>query len=288
MSIRLIACLDIDGDRVVKGQDLHEAGDPVDLAKFFTAEGADELGLMDVTASSEAGLTIVEVVRRVRQDVEIPLLVGGGIRGIEDMREVLSSGASKAIINRAAVKDPELIREAAAEFGGERVVVAIDARRKTTIRQAEEPHAQMPVALVEGLTRGETMLGLEGLGGFTGSEEEPVYQMVPAPEDEPAWEVFTHSGRVPTGLDAIEWARRVESLGAGEILLASLDGYDHDLLVAVTGDVSIPVVADVGAGRPEHIIAAAREGRAAGVLLASILHDGVYRISDLKRLADAE
>ncbi|MCW5943513.1 MAG: imidazole glycerol phosphate synthase subunit HisF [Fimbriimonadaceae bacterium] len=237
-SVRLIPCLDVNGGRVVKGTHfvgLRDAGDPVELARFYDAEGADELVFLDITATHEGRPAVVELASRVAEQVFIPFTVGGGLRTKEDVRAALLAGADKVSLNSAAVADPALISEGAEVFGAQCIVVAIDAKRR-----------------------------------------------------EGGWEVFTHGGRRPTGLDAIAWAVRAESLGAGEILLTSMDGdgtrqgYDLELTRTVAEAVGIPVVASGGAGNADHIVAALTRGKADAALLAGILHDGVYRIVDLK------
>ncbi|HEY0867541.1 MAG TPA: imidazole glycerol phosphate synthase subunit HisF [Fimbriimonas sp.] len=241
-SIRLIPCLDIKNNRVVKGVNfvgLRDAGDPVELGRFYDSEGADELVFLDITASHEERAPVIALAERVAEQVFIPFTVGGGLRRVEDIREALLAGADKVSLNTAAIHRPELVSESASRFGSQCVVVAIDAKRK--------------------------------------------------PTPEVGWEVFTHGGRNPTGLDAVEWASKVARLGAGEILLTSMDGdgtqsgYDLALTRAVSEAVQIPVIASGGAGRPEHLVEAVREGKADAVLLASIVHDGVYRVQDLKR-----
>lgn len=238
---RIIPCLDVDRGRVVKGirfVDLVDAGDPVEQARRYDAEGADELVFLDITASSESRETVMEMARRVADSIFIPFTVGGGIRTTEDMRLMLRSGADKVSINTAAIVNPSLITEGAQAFGSQAVVVAIDARR-----------SQSPMK----------------------------------------WEVFTHGGRRPAGLDAIEWAREVERRGAGEILLTSMDcdgtrdGYDIELTRAVSDAVLIPVIASGGAGLLDHLYQALSEGRAAAVLAASIFHFGEYTIAEAKR-----
>lgn len=237
---RIIPCLDIDRGRVVKGirfLSLADAGDAVEQARHYDAQGADELIFLDITASSDKRSIIIDLVRRVADEVFIPLTVGGGLKSREDIREVLRAGADKISLNTAAVERPELIREAAETFGSQCVVVAIDAR-----------------------------LRREGL----------------------AWEVFTHGGRNRVDLDAIEWAKQAEQLGAGEILLTSMDrdgtrnGYDIELTRAVSDAVRIPVIASGGAGRMEHFHAALADGGASAVLAASLFHYGEYRIGEVK------
>lgn len=235
---RIIPCLDVDAGRVVKGirfVDLVDAGDPVEQARRYDAEGADELVFLDITASSDRRQIMSRMVREVADRVFIPFTVGGGIRTVADMHAILSSGADKISLNTAAVETPELISDGALRFGSQAVVVAIDARRK-----------------------GES------------------------------WEVVTHGGREARDLDAVAWARRVEELGAGEILLTSMDkdgtrdGYDLDLTRAIADAVRIPVIASGGAGTAEHLRAALDEGRASAVLAASIFHFGSLTIGDVK------
>jgi cyclase len=241
-SVRLIPCLDIKDGRVVKGINfvgLRDAGDPVELAKFYDAEGADELVFLDITASHEERAPVIRLAERVAEQVFIPFTVGGGIRRVEDIRAALLAGADKVSLNTAAIQNPKLITEAAERFGNQCVVVAIDARR--------------------------------------------------APHSESGFEVFTHGGRHPAGLDAIAWAREAVRLGSGEILLTSMDGdgtqagYDLELTRAVSEAVDVPVIASGGAGQPSHLVDAIHTGKADAVLLASIVHDGLYRIQDLKR-----
>ena len=239
---RIIPCLDVTAGRVVKGIEfvqLRDAGDPVELAKFYNEEGADELVFLDITASSDHRETMIDVVERTADQVFIPLTVGGGIRSVEDVRRMLKAGADKVSINTAAIARPALVREAADQFGSQCVVVAIDARR--------------------------------------------------APDStEPRWEVFTHGGRRPTGLDAVAWAREVARLGAGEILLTSMDrdgtkdGYDLPLNAAISEAVPIPVIASGGAGTLAHLYDAFTIGKADAALVASIFHYGEYRIREAK------
>jgi cyclase len=245
-AIRVIPCLDIKDGRVVKGVNfvgLRDAGDPVELAKFYGQEGADELVFLDITASSDARAPVISLAERVAEQVFIPFTVGGGIRSVEAIRDALHAGADKVSLNTAAINDPDLIRRGAESFGAQCIVVAIDARRN--------PDGQ-------------------------------------------SWQVYTHGGRNPAGLDAVEWAKRAVSLGAGEILLTSMDGdgtlsgYELELTRAVSEAVSVPVIASGGAGRPEHLVDAVRQAKADAVLLASIVHDGTYRIAELKQsMADA-
>ena len=240
---RIIPCLDVDAGRVVKGirfVSLVDAGDPVEQAKRYDAERADELTFLDITASSDRRDIVAQLVRRVADEVFIPFTVGGGLRSLEDIRAILRSGADKVSLNTAAIEEPALITAGAETFGRQCLVVAIDARRRN------------PRAANEG------------------------------------WEVFTHGGRTPTGLDAIEWARRAEDLGAGEILLTSMDkdgtrdGYDLELTRAISSQVRIPVIASGGAGRLEHFYEALTEGGASAVLAASLFHFGQYKIAEVK------
>lgn len=238
---RIIPCLDVDDGRVVKGvrfKDIRDAGDPAELAAFYDREGADEIVFLDITASSDERKIILDVVARTANQVFIPLTVGGGVRSVEDMAELLTHGADKVSINTAALADPELITRCAEVFGSQCVVLAVDARRRT-----------------------------EGEG----------------------WEVFSHGGRRPAGRDAIEWAQLVESLGAGEILLTSMDkdgthdGYDVALLSAVSSAVRLPVIASGGAGNAGHMYEALTEGGAEAALAASIFHFGELSIGGVKQ-----
>ena len=240
---RIIPCLDIDRGRVVKGiqfVSLTDAGDPVEQALKYDAEGADELTFLDITASSDKRDIVSDLVRRVADQVFIPFTVGGGLRSLEDIRAVLRSGADKVSLNTPAIEHPELIKKAAETFGSQCMVVSIDARRRTQNEATE------------------------------------------------SWEVFTHGGRKPTGLDAVEWAARAEKLGAGEILLTSMDrdgtkdGYDIELTRAVSDSVRIPVIASGGAGKLEHFYEALTEGGAGAVLAATLFHFGEYKIADAK------
>ncbi len=244
---RVIPCLDVDRGRVVKGTNfvqLRDAGDPVEVAARYEREGADELVFLDITASHEDRGIMLDVVRRTAEQVFMPLTVGGGIRRLEDIRELLAAGADKVSINSAACSDPEFVSAAARRFGRQCIVVNIDPKRVDV----------------------------------DGSE---------------VWEVHTHGGRRPTGLEAVEWARRVEQLGAGEIVLTSMDrdgtcdGYDLEITAAVSEAVSIPVVASGGAGNPGHLADAVTIGRADAALAASIFHFGQYTIEETKRVMAA-
>jgi cyclase len=237
---RIIPCLDVKQGRVVKGTkflNLRDAGDPVECAKEYDRQGADELVFLDITASHENRATMVDVVARTASECFMPLTVGGGIRTVEDMRAMLKAGADKTSVNTAAIQDPDLVRAGAKKFGSQCIVVAIDAKRA----------------------------------------------------GEGRWEVYTHGGRNPTGLDAVTWAKRVEELGAGEILLTSMDadgtkaGYDVPLNCAISEAVHIPVIASGGAGKLEHMAEVLVAGKADAVLAASIFHFGEYQVADVKR-----
>jgi len=241
---RVIPCLDVHAGRVVKGTnfvDLRDAGDPVEIARRYDEQGADELTFLDITASSDERDTIVHVVEKVAEQIFIPLTVGGGVRTVEDVRRLLNAGADKVSINTAAVNDPQLIREASSKVGNQCIVAAIDAKQK-------------------------------------------------APGQ---WEVFTHGGRKGTGLDAVEWALRLENLGAGEILLTSMDrdgtniGFDLELTRAVADAVHIPVIASGGAGTLEHLADGVSVGHADAVLAAGIFHFGKYTILEVKEFMRA-
>ncbi len=245
---RVIPCLDVDKGRVVKGTNflnLRDAGDPVQVASRYEAEGADELVYLDITASHESRAILLDVVRRTAEVIFMPLTVGGGIRTIEDIRSLLNAGCDKVSINSAAPKNPEFVREAARKFGSQCIVVNIDPKRVQK----------------------------------NGRE---------------VWEVHINGGRIGTGLEAVSWAREVERLGAGEIVLTSMDadgtknGYDLEITRAVSDAVSIPVVASGGAGKPEHLADAILLGKADAALAASIFHFGEYTIQETKRVMAAK
>jgi imidazole glycerol-phosphate synthase subunit HisF len=235
---RIIPCLDVKDGRVVKGTrfiDLKDAGDPVEVAKIYDEQGADEIAFLDITASHEKRDILIDIVRRTAEQIFIPLTVGGGVRRLEDVRNLLKAGADKVSVNTAAVKDPFFVERASKRFGSQCIVIAIDAKRSD--------------------------------GG---------------------WEVYTHGGRVPTGIDAVSWAERMEELGAGEILLTSMDrdgtkdGYDLDLTRTISERVGIPVIASGGVGRLEHLYEGLVLGRADAVLAASIFHYREYTIGQVK------
>ena len=243
---RIIPCLDVNGGRVVKGVnfvDLRDAGDPVEIARAYDKAGADELVFLDITASSDARETVVDMVRKVAECVFIPFTVGGGIRTVEDFRAILREGADKVSINSSAINTPDLITKAAEKFGSQCVVVAIDAKRR---------------------------------------------------EDGSGWNIYKNGGRIDVGIDAVEWARRVEKLGAGEILLTSMDcdgtkaGYDLDLTRAIAESVSIPVIASGGAGKLEHFRDALTEGKADAALAASLFHYKELEIRQVKEYLRGE
>lgn len=237
---RIIPCLDVTGSRVVKGTnfvDLRDAGDPVEIARRYDEQGADELTFLDITATSDERDLILKVIEDVAAQVFIPLTVGGGVRKAEDVRRLLNAGADKVSINSAGVNNPDLIAETSSIYGSQAIVVAIDAKRR---------------------------------GDGT-------------------WEVYTRGGRTPTGIDAVEWAKKVEKLGAGEILLTSMDGdgtkagFDLELTRAVSDSVSIPVIASGGVGNLQHLVDGIVVGHADAVLAASIFHFGEYTIEEAKR-----
>ena len=259
VAVRVIPCLDVDGGRVVKGvnfRGLRDAGDPVELAAFYDAEGADELTFLDITASSGGRDTMYDVVRRTADQVFIPLTVGGGVRSVADVDRLLRAGADKVSLNTAAIARPDLLCEAAERFGSQCVVLSVDARRQGG--------------------SGET--GPPGSGGRQG--------VVP-PGGCSGFEVTTHGGRTGTGIDAVEWARRGTELGAGEILLNSMDadgttvGFDLELIRAVREVVTVPVIASGGAGTLAHFAPAVDAG-ADAVLAASVFHFGTLRIGQVK------
>ena len=243
LATRIIPCLDVDRGRVVKGINfvgIRDAGDPVEVAKRYNEQGADEITFLDITASHEDRDTTAHTVENIAREVFIPLTVGGGIRRVEDIRRMLNAGADKVSINTAAILNPELVREAAQRFGSQCIVVAIDAKR---------------VADVDGRAR---------------------------------WEIYTRGGREPAGIDALDWARQVAALGAGEILLTSMDrdgtrdGFDLEITRVITDAVNIPVIASGGVGNLDHLADGVLQGGADAVLAASIFHYGEYTIAEAK------
>ena len=243
---RIIPCLDVDNGRVVKGVqfvDIRDAGDPVEIARRYNEQGADEITFLDITASHEGRDTTVKTVEKMASEVFIPLTVGGGIRECQDIRRMLNAGADKVGINTAAIFNPDFVQEAAARFGSQCIVVAIDAK-------------QVQAATNEQAGR---------------------------------WEIFTHGGRKPTGIDAVEWAIKMTAFGAGEILLTSMDqdgvkkGFDVGLTRAVSEAVSVPVIASGGVGNLQHLVEGITEGHADAVLAASIFHFGEYTVGDAKQ-----
>ncbi len=265
---RIIPCLDVDNGRVVKGVkfvEIRDAGDPVEIARRYDLEGADELTFLDITASSDNRETMVHVVEQVAGEVFIPLTVGGGIRTLEDIRRMLNAGADKVSINTAAVFNPEFVREAAEKFGSQCIVVAIDAKKVNP--------TPIPFPNGGGLGRGGS--------NSTASQRKSEQSLE-------KWEIFTHGGRKPTGLDAVEWARKMVDYGAGEILLTSMDrdgtrvGFDLELTRAISEAVTVPVIASGGVGNLQHLADGIIEGKADAVLAASIFHFAEYTIREAK------
>jgi imidazole glycerol-phosphate synthase subunit HisF len=243
---RVIPCLDIDAGRVVKGvkfEELRDAGDPVEVARRYDQQGADEIVFLDITASADHRPTLFKTVEAVAREIYVPLTVGGGVRSCADVRALLSAGADKVSINTAAVLNPELVSEAGERYGVQCIVVAIDAKRVKT-RKADQP---------------------------------------------PKWRIYTHGGRKNTGLDAVEWAKKMVAAGAGELLVTSMDrdgtkaGYDLELLRAISEAVPVPVVASGGVGTLDHLYQGFAEGGADAVLAASIFHNGTYTVGEAKR-----
>jgi cyclase len=246
---RIIPCLDVDRGRVVKGVqfvDIRDAGDPVEVARRYNEQGADEITFLDITASSEDRATTYDTVERMASQVFIPLTVGGGVRTVEDIRRLLNAGADKVSINTAAIHNPEFVREAAERFGSQCIVVAIDAKRVSADNEAGH------------------------------------------------WEIFTHGGRKPTGIDAVAWAKKMADLGAGEILLTSMDrdgtknGFDLGVTRAISDAVNIPVIASGGVGNLQHLVDGVKAGGADAVLAASIFHFGQHTIPEAKQFMSAQ
>ena len=238
---RIIPCLDVDNGRVVKGVqfvDIRDAGDPVEVARNYDQQGADEITFLDITASSDNRATILDVIEQVASEVFIPLTVGGGIRELEDIRQILSVGADKVSINTTAVNNPDFIKQASDYFGNQCIVVAIDAKQV---------------------------------------------------DDQGQWQIFTHGGRNPTGLDAIEWSRKMVDYGAGELLVTSMDrdgtknGFDLELMKQITDNVSVPVIASGGVGQLDHLAEGVLQGGADAVLAASIFHYGEFTVGQAKQ-----
>ncbi|MCA8999988.1 MAG: imidazole glycerol phosphate synthase subunit HisF, partial [Planctomycetaceae bacterium] len=279
---RIIPCLDVHAGRVVKGVNflnLRDAGDPVDVASRYEAEGADELVFLDITASHEQRDTIIDVVARTSEVCFMPLTVGGGIRTLEDVRRLLLAGCDKVSINSAAVTNPEFIREAALKFGSQCIVVNIDPKRVPIFPGQPDPVAGIDVP--KHLRVRPRPLPTQGSFARLFENTEPRPEAV-------YWDVHINGGRKPTGLDAIAWAKEVERLGAGEIVLTSMDadgtkdGYDLEITEAVSSAVEIPVVASGGAGHPQHLMEAVTKGGASAALAASIFHYGEYTIEETK------
>ena len=268
---RVIPCLDVTRGRVVKGVNfvgLRDAGDPVEIARRYDDQGADELTFLDITASSDERDLILHIIEAVAAQVFIPLTVGGGVRKVDDVRRLLNAGADKVSINTSAVQNPQLVAEASGRYGAQCIVVAIDAKRVDPGADAKRVDPGADAKRSDPSASG-------GLGG-AGTE--------------PRWEVYTHGGRKATGLDAVQWARRMQALGAGEILLTSMDrdgtksGFDLALTRAVAEAVDVPVIASGGVGNLEHLAAGILEGKADAVLAASIFHYGEYTVRQAKEL----
>ena len=257
---RIIPCLDVDAGRVVKGIsfiEIRDAGDPVQLAAYYDAEGADELVLLDITASSDSRNIMLNVVREVAERLFIPFTVGGGMRSVADVRRMLEAGADKVSLNTAAVQSPDLVAKSSDHFGSQCIVVAIDA---TAVRPGDPSVAC----------------------------DDPSVAL----DEDSRWEVYIRGGRTPTGIDALKWAVRAAALGAGELLLTSMDtdghqtGYDLEMVRSISEAVTIPVIASGGAGTPDHFLEALDYGKADAVLAASVFHFGTHRVKDIKDFLD--
>jgi len=281
---RIIPCLDCKNGRVVKGinfVNLRDAGDPGDLAELYNREGAYELVMLDISASAEGRATLMDTVNRVASKLFIPLTVGGGVRTLDDAQRLLSAGSDKVAINTAAVERPELISELASHFGRQAVVVAIDARRSRADVEDREPDTEEAVHYHEESSSPTITVDEEACTPISGSGGQ-------GPPRRCHWQVLTYGGTRQTGLDALAWARRVDSLGAGEILLTSMDadgtqaGFDCELTAAIAKAVPIPVIASGGAGSVEHFAEVFLRGSADAALAASIFHYGTHTIGSLK------
>jgi cyclase len=282
---RIIPCLDCKDGRVVKGirfLNLRDAGDPGELAEAYNREGADELVMLDISASREGRATLMETVTRVARRLFIPLTVGGGVRTADDARRLLSAGADKVALNTGAVENPELIREMACRFGSQAIVVAVDAK---AIRNSKIENGKSKI------DNAKSAISHRQLDSGSERQTTSVVEVSDALASAATcarWEVVTYGGTKPTGLDAEEWTRRVELLGAGEILLTSMDadgtqdGFDCELTSAIAGSVHIPVIASGGAGKPEHFAEVFTRGRADAALAASIFHYETHTIRSLK------
>jgi cyclase len=280
---RVIPCLDVTSGRVVKGVNfvgLRDAGDPVEIARRYDVQGADELTFLDITASSDERDMILHIIEAVAAQVFIPLTVGGGVRKVEDVRRLLNAGADKVSINTSAVQNPQLVADASGRYGAQCIVVAIDAKRVVPQGHAKRVDPQRNAKRVDP-QRNAKRVDPKGDANRVSDGEAG---------DAPRWEVFTHGGRKPTGLDAIAWARKMQEMGAGEILLTSMDrdgtktGFDLALTRAVAEAVDVPVIASGGVGNLEHLAAGILEGRADAVLAASIFHYGEYTVRQAKDL----